>query len=301
MSSSTLLILLGAVLGGGLLSIVAGLRRRQPRLSDLVTAYEPAGEQLIAPVSRRHLQARVGAIGAFFDRLGRRLGRPLIRQEDLAITGRRLENQLAITAVGALCGGGIGLALSFLAGSVLPLHSPILTLALPIAGVALGAWLPSRGLQEKATAERDRFLRGFGCWLELVALAQAGGMGIEGAMRASYSVSDDPSFRRLGAALEHARIGAITPWESLRHLGDEIGVPPLVELAATLSLAGTEGARVRSSLIAKSESLRQRAISDAEAKANSTTERLFLPSIILMFAFLIFLMFPAGVRLTGVL
>jgi hypothetical protein len=42
-------------------------------------------------------------------------------------------------------------------------------------------------------------------------------------------------------------------------------------------------------------------MSAAAARANSTTERLFLPSIVLMIGFLIFVMFPAGVSLAHVL
>jgi hypothetical protein len=38
-------------------------------------------------------------------------------------------------------------------------------------------------------------------------------------------------------------------------------------------------------------------MSRAESRANSTTERLFLPSIVLMLGFLVFLMYPAGVSL----
>jgi len=42
-------------------------------------------------------------------------------------------------------------------------------------------------------------------------------------------------------------------------------------------------------------------MSDAESRANATTERLFLPSIILMLGFMVFLMYPAGVSLANVI
>ena len=42
-------------------------------------------------------------------------------------------------------------------------------------------------------------------------------------------------------------------------------------------------------------------MAEAKARANSTTERLFLPSIVLMLGFMVFLMYPAGVSLTHVL
>jgi hypothetical protein len=71
-----------------------------------------------------------------------------------------------------------------------------------------------------------------------------------------------------------------------------------MDLAASVRLAGTEGARIRSSLSAKSASLRRRQTADAQSRANATTERLFLPSIVLMFGFVVFLIYPAGATLS---
>ena len=75
----------------------------------------------------------------------------------------------------------------------------------------------------------------------------------------------------------------------------------LCELAASVGLAGTEGARVRESLVAKASSLRAHELSEAESAAQSASERMSLPVVLLFVGFLVFLGYPAVDRiLTGI-
>jgi tight adherence protein C len=71
-------------------------------------------------------------------------------------------------------------------------------------------------------------------------------------------------------------------------------VPELTELAASLSLAGTEGARVRESLAVKATSLRDHALAEAEADAQSTTEKMAVPVVMLFLGFLLLIGYPAA-------
>ncbi len=73
----------------------------------------------------------------------------------------------------------------------------------------------------------------------------------------------------------------------------EIDVAELAELAASVSLAGTEGARVRASLAARASSLRVHQLTNAEALEQSATERMSLPVMALFLGFLIFIAYPA--------
>jgi hypothetical protein len=67
-----------------------------------------------------------------------------------------------------------------------------------------------------------------------------------------------------------------------------------------VSLAGTEGARVRDSLAVKASSLRDHALAEAEAEAQATTERMALPLVMLFLGFLILIGYPAvDIILTG--
>jgi hypothetical protein len=85
----------------------------------------------------------------------------------------------------------------------------------------------------------------------------------------------------------------------LDHLGRDIGVSELTELAAAVGLAGTEGARIRLTLAAKATSIRRHDLSAAEAKANTVTERLFLPGVFLLIGFLLFIAYPAVARISA--
>ncbi len=51
--------------------------------------------------------------------------------------------------------------------------------------------------------------------------------------------------------------------------------------------------------MAKAESLRQRRMSEAEAEANESSERMVLPLVLLGMGFLLFLGYPAVSRVLG--
>ncbi|HVQ94776.1 MAG TPA: hypothetical protein VMU51_27330, partial [Mycobacteriales bacterium] len=123
--------------------------------------------------------------------------------------------------------------------------------------------------------------------------AQAGGAGVDGALTDAAAVGEGWAFGQLTRALTVARVTRTTPWARLRQLGEELDVPELSELAASVSLAGTEGAKVRASLAAKASALRVRELTDAEGHAQAATERMSLPVVVLFAAFLVFIGYPA--------
>ncbi|MDA8399271.1 MAG: type II secretion system F family protein, partial [Actinomycetota bacterium] len=94
-------------------------------------------------------------------------------------------------------------------------------------------------------------------------------------------------------SIDTARGLQVTPWEALGALGEEIGVEEMVELSLHIGLAGREGARVRASLAAKADSLRRREMAREEAQANAITEKMFLPGVVLMAGFMVFIGYPA--------
>jgi Flp pilus assembly protein TadB len=202
-------------------------------------------------------------------------------------------------ATAALGGLAVAPALVVVASVSGVSFSPELPFAACLFVGAGAALLPVIELRRKATAARRAFRQALACWLELVALGQAAGMGIESALQSASSISDDERFRRIKTSVERARHAGRTPWAGLGQLGEELAIPDLVELGATLSLAGVEGARIRGSLAARAHALRQKELNEAEADANATTERLFLPSIVLMLGFLLFVGYPAVVTLTN--
>jgi hypothetical protein len=98
--------------------------------------------------------------------------------------------------------------------------------------------------------------------------------------------------------LDCGRSSALTQLSDQRHQQDAIG--ELNELAASVTLAGDEGARVRGSIAAKARAIRVRGLADAESAAQSANERMSLPIVLLMLGFVVFLGYPAVMQvLTG--
>ena len=77
-------------------------------------------------------------------------------------------------------------------------------------------------------------------------------------------------------------------------------VTELAELAASVSLAGSHGARIRASLAAKADTLRGHQIAETESAAEAATERMTVPVAVLLFGFLVFIAYPAIAQITSV-
>jgi Flp pilus assembly protein TadB len=300
---TTDLALLGLCAGIGVVLVVAGLRSRRTPLSVEMTRYDP--NAIIAAgyggPERTPAGAALVVIGSSIGRFVTTANGRRQQAQDLAVTDRGIERHAVVIATAMMLGVIAPVALVGLM-STIGWHLPAETgVALAAIGAATGIAIPTMQLRRAASRARERFLRALSCWLELVALAQAGGMGVESALEAAGRISPDPAFARIRQVLERARHSGTTPWAEMGRLGGEIGIDELDELAASLGLAGMEGARIRSSLKAKATSLRRRQMSDAQSRANSMTERLFLPSIILMVGFMVFLLYPVGASLANVL
>jgi Flp pilus assembly protein TadB len=197
----------------------------------------------------------------------------------------------------------VGALLPFVAWALLSLRGIGMPLVLPIwvglIGASVGAAFPVLVLRGQAKAARRQARRMVGCFLDLVVLALAGGLGIEGALHAAAAIGDTQVSNRMARCLDEARDAGRTSWEALERLGHELVVPELVELALAVSLAGTEGARIKSTLAAKAASIRRHELADAESDANTISDRLFIPGVLLLIGFLIFIGYPAVARLTA--
>jgi Flp pilus assembly protein TadB len=170
---------------------------------------------------------------------------------------------------------------------------------LVVVAVPSGAALTVASLVRQAADRRRHFRIVMGSFVDLVVLSLAGGVGIDGALHAASQVSQDWAARRIGRALATAHDGGTTPWAALEELGHQVRVPELVELATTVQLAGTEGARIRQALTARAASLRRHEQAEAESAANAMTERLFVPGALLLLGFLLFIGYPAVHRILG--
>ncbi len=288
-------LLLGAGFGVGLLAMLRGLFPPRPSLA----AELASGPQ--ATPTESGSTGLAGLLGAPLSRLAAGLGLSLAStRRDLAVTGQPLERHMAEKVGLAL----FGLLLAPAAAAALAAVGVRLPLAIPLwaaVGLAIGGFvLPDLGLRADAATLRGEYRRTLSLILDLTVISLAGGAGVEGALTdAAASAGQGIAAARLRQALEEARLRREPPWVALGRLGEELAVPELVELAASLGLAGTEGARVRPSLTAKAASLRAHELTETEAAAQAATERMSLPVVLLFAAFLVFIGFPAIARVVS--
>ena len=184
-----------------------------------------------------------------------------------------------------------------LLGTVLGLLGLSLT---PVWG--LGAWAvfalvlwmgPDLEVRDQARECSEQMRHTIAAVCDLVVIALAGGAGVTGALTDATRASDTWAMRRVRTALYTASINHEAAWTALDELGERYDVPAAHELAASLRLAGADGARVRASLAAKATSLRTQHLAELEADAQSATERMSLPVVLMFAGFLILIGYPA--------
>jgi tight adherence protein C len=302
-------LLAGALLGVGLLALVRVFVRPKPGLATLVARID-AGHRSMRPRiatplerSRDRTPTDRGLLPGLQDRLevlaaehGWRLGR---QRSDLAVMNRSLGSLLSTKVL-------LGLALMAVApstwavvrvvGAPVPAAVPVLV-ALTLG--LLGFFLPDLALRAEAARRRQEFRRTVGIFLDLVAMNLAGGRGLPEALMTASTISEHWSLVRIRQALANARLFGITPWQALGELGDDLGVDELRDLSGALALAADDGAKIRTSLAARAATLRRKELADAEGEAGERSQSMLVAQLLICTAFLVFLAFPAVIKLLG--
>jgi hypothetical protein len=292
-------LLWGTGLGAGLWAVAVWLFPPRPALSALLDRLHAT-----APPPPPILTANSGGwavrVGRPFVRPLAALGLPHRRwRNDLAVIAKSVDQHLAEKATLALTGLllpvviELPLALTDVGGSW---EVPALAGVLLAVG---GFVLPDITVRREAERRRSTFRHALSAYLNLIRVLLAGGAGVDGALFDAVGIGHGWAFQQLRRALVTARVTRTTPWSTLGQLGEELDVRQLSELAASVSLAGTEGARIRASLAAKAAALRTRELTDAEGEAQATTERMSLPVVLLFAGFLLFIGFPAFAQVLG--
>lgn len=285
----TTALLLGAGTGLGLWVLLVWLLPPRPSLASALAAAgaTPKPKPVITTPDA----------GGWAARVGRPAVRPLAalglpgqkRRRDLMVLERSPDALLAEKAVLAVAGLLLPTALQLVllaAGLALPWEFPF------VAGLACavgGFLLPDLDVRQQAERRRTSFRHALSAYLNLVRVSLAGGAGVDGALTDAASTGQGWAFAQIRRALTTARLTRTTPWATLRQLGEELDVRELVELASSVSLAGTEGAKVRASLAAKAGAMRTHELTEAEGEAQAATERMSLPVICLFAGFLVFI------------
>lgn len=287
----------GAVIGLGFLILVWVLARPAPGVGATLARLD-AGRRSQRSLTTTSARSRLdGRLDALRDGIGERIEAEALARgwrwastrSDLAVMNRSMAAHLGTKVLfgfAALVWFPMVFALVGISVIGLP--------ALVAVGAAAAAFfLPDVVLHRSADARRADFRHVMGSFLDLVAMNLAGGRGLPEALMAASSIGDHWAMVRIRQALSNARLTGMTPWEGIAQLGQELGVDELRDLASALALAGDEGAKIRSSLMARSDSMRRKELVDVEGAAGESSQSMLMAQLLMCIAFLIFLAYPA--------
>ena len=212
---------------------------------------------------------------------------------DLQICNINASSLVASKLIGGVIGLGVpgfSLALLHTAGAGFSFGMNIL---IPVIAAVFGFMYPEYKIRQLSKARRRSFLHSFSSFLDLTNILLAGGAGTETALVAAAESGDGWSFEQIRRVLTIAQSTRSSPWSELSRLGDTYALPQIKEIAGSIQLAGEHGARIRTSLAARAESLRNRQMSEVESSANAATERMGLPMVLLFVSFIVLIGYPA--------
>lgn len=212
---------------------------------------------------------------------------------DLAVVGHQASEmvikKLTSLFFGVLAGFGFNVFFYVSGVSI----SRLIGVVILIGAGVIGFFVPDSRMRVQATRRRQDFLHAFSSYLDLTNVLLAGGAGTETALIAAADAGDGWSFAEIRDALTRARSARRSPWVELANLGDSYNIPELAEVAGSVQLAGEHGARIRLSLSARADSLRNRHMGEIEAQAQAATERMGIPMVLLFIAFIALIGYPA--------
>ena len=284
--------LVGALVGAGIWLVGRGLVRLPVPLQRAMREYhgtrrsagadhsETAGWRSRA--ERRALQV-VESLGIDLGTLAvdlRTVGRSPAQHAFAKLSG-------AVAASGALAIAGYGVRLM---GFAAPVWSILLLVVLGIGGGYVAA---DGALRKKATERREEFLRALSAYMDLVKILVAGGSHSDGALYQAAAVGSGWAFDELKAAMDWSRVNGKPPSVGFERLAAEIGVSDLDELAATIRLTAEQGASPADALSCKAEMLSALELANTRMKADATTERMSIPTVVVAIAFVMFVGYPA--------
>jgi Flp pilus assembly protein TadB len=287
-------ILIGAVFGLGLFVVVwaliphrLGAAAQVARIDALRSLGQFGAPAPAATSTKERLGARVAE---FYARQGWEMRSV---RADLAIMERSWQQFLA-TKVGLGATGFLFGPLVFGAAALLGLHlTPIVPLWLALTFGGLFFILPDLEVRREAAAKRDDMRRVVAAYLDLVSMNLAGGRGLPEALMTAAEVGDGWALRRIRDCLTDARLTGVSQWTALGRLGTDLGIKELTDLGSALTLVADDGAKVRSSLSSRAETMRHRELAEMEGKAGARSQSMLVAQLLLCTGFMIFILYPA--------
>ena len=276
--------LAGAGFALGLLALIRGAFPGEPSLAERLAAYN---EHELAPAAQERSAITDFAVTLLETVKGDEMDS---LRSDLDVTGISVED----AAIERLRAGGAGVFFGLFGGSITGIVSgPMgLGIAALLAGV-VGYHLPDMDLRKKAAARRLEFTRTLTAFITLLGSSISGGGGLSTALDDAAAMGQGWVFVHLRNTLDEAKLAGTSPWVALDLLGRNLRVTSLVELAGSLTLAGSSGARVTDTLAARAESARSKEIADIRSEAEAKSSTLGMPVGLMLLAWAVFMGYPA--------
>ncbi|MEU9447163.1 type II secretion system F family protein [Streptomyces sp. NPDC048277] len=301
--SLTMPIVVGVILGLGVYALIRALMPSKRSAVAQVARIDAMRARGAAYESARQTRD-TGRFGSLRAEVGDRVAE-FYRQQgweqrslraDLAVLDRGWEKFLATKVLLAAAGLIFGPFLFAVVWTLGVGHSPVIPVWLALVCAALFFFLPDLEVRRDAAEKRRDLRRVIGAYLDLVSMSLAGGRGLPEALMAAADVSDGWANQRIRNALADARITGVSQWQALGALGEELGVEELKDLSASLALVADDGAKVRESLASRAETMRHRELAEIEGSAGEKSQSMLVAQLLLCAGFLVFLIFPAAMR-----
>lgn len=168
----------------------------------------------------------------------------------------------------------------------------LVAIAVVVGGLS-GWFVTDLQIRARAAERRREFDAALVTYLSLVSILLSGGAGVQEALHTAVDQGRGWPFVVLRRALTDSRVRGLSPWQTLDEHGHRLGLERLVDLAATMELAGTSGAHVRDSLITKAKAIRDHEAAEIERQATGRTTAMVGPTGLMMTGFVVLIIYPA--------
>lgn len=299
MNALQLWMLAGALVLGGIASLVWWLVPAQPDLGDVLDRLSPTAttrQRQLGDVQATELSDKAGLWAMKHLPSSVWVRTPV---QDLALLGKPLHVFYGekVLAVGIAVVAVPLLTAIFSMSFTIALYVPA---GATLAAAALAWFLPHKTVADAAKEARIEFSRALGSYIDLVALERnAGGSGIRQSLENAALIGESWPFRRIAEELGRSRFAGVAPWEALHQLAIELGLPSLDRLADVMRLSGEEGAQVYDTLRERSAALRTELLTSEQARANALGERMAFPIFLMAISFVSIMLAPALLRLVA--
>jgi len=205
-----------------------------------------------------------------------------IPHAELALLGRTERQYLTTLVTFGLMGLALPAAITILTiavGRPLPFVVPI-----ALGAVFSGLFITTahREVISKARRAHAEFRRSVEAYLDLIAMERAAGLATVAAMERAARVSDNWVFQRIREALHRSQLQMRPPWQELQELADRIRVPELGDVGKIMEAAGTQGASVHETLMARANALSDLDRTNKLGDAKTVNSKLHAPAALML-------------------